>query len=174
MSMYYVIKHTYVGPNQDQEECIDADTIEICTTPALTNSSHEERIEGWCGTTDDWSLDAYGEYESLAAARDAIRERFGPVRDSDAEGHLYESDDVSAVEVYKPGQFTPVSRAGVGDWLYYSLEADITEHTTDDQIADLAARYETEANGDGYTLSGYAEDLIIDYRRGLIEEAVED
>ena len=47
LNMYYIIEHKYVGPNPDQN--IDADWIEIDTVPATTNSSHEDRIEGWCG-----------------------------------------------------------------------------------------------------------------------------
>lgn len=84
--MYYLIENKYVGPNQRQDQYIDLDTIEISTSPAITNSSHEERIEGWCGTTNDWAVYAHGEYGTIEEARAAITDKFGDVRDCDPNG----------------------------------------------------------------------------------------
>lgn len=97
--MYYIIETIYVGPNQNQDEYVDADRIEISTSPATANMSHEKRTEGWCGTTNDWSVYAHGEYATIEEARAAITEKFGEVRESD--GDSFESDDEDVVETYK-------------------------------------------------------------------------
>ena len=93
--MYYVIETNYAGPNHDQHA--DADIIEISTAPAITNSSHEVRIEGWCGTTNDWAVYAHGEYASAEEARAAIAEKFGDVRDSDPNGERFEEQRMLAI-----------------------------------------------------------------------------
>jgi len=101
--MYYVIQTKYVGPNEAQDQY-----IEISTSPAITNSSREARTEGWCGTTNDWAVYAHGEYATIREARAAITDRFGEVRDADADasGEGFESDE-SVVEAYKPGEQAP-------------------------------------------------------------------
>src|SRR5256885_2081753 len=85
-TMYYVIESKYVGPNQDQSQYCDVDTIGIFTAPGKTNSSREVRLEGWLGTTNDWSEYAHGEYESVEAAEAAIREKWGHTRDTTPSG----------------------------------------------------------------------------------------
>jgi hypothetical protein len=70
--MYYVLTCEYVGPNTrdsagNRQSCNPVATIE--TQPGRTNQSGQERIEGWLGTTNDWSRTAHGEFETLEAAR---------------------------------------------------------------------------------------------------------
>lgn len=79
--MYYIIETDYVGPNQDKY--INDHTVSIGTSPAYTNQSHEARIEGWCGTTNDWSVYAHGVYDTLDEAVCAVKEIFGEVRQLD-------------------------------------------------------------------------------------------
>lgn len=166
--MYYIIETNYVGPNHDQH--VDADRIEISTTPAITNRSHEIRLDGWCGTTNDWAVYAHGEYATIEAARAAIAEKFGDVRDRDANGYSFESDDEDVVEVYKPGKYTPMSSQATADWAYEGIQSDIEADTTDERIAELVAAYEAEANSCGYTLHSDLEDFMKERRRELRDE----
>ena len=94
--MYYIIETNYAGANKNRDQYVDLDRIEIRTAPAKTNMSHQVRIEGWCGTTNDWAVYAHGEYATIAEARAAIAETFGKVREFDAEC----ADEV-VIESYK-------------------------------------------------------------------------
>jgi len=168
--MYYIIETNYVGPNQTQDQYVDVDTIEISTSPAITNSSHEERIEGWCGTTGDWAVYAHGEYATIEEARAAITEKFGEVRDSDANGDRFDSDDEDVVATYKPGKYAPMSSQATADWAYEGFKSDIEAETTDARIAELVAEYEAEANSNGYTLSRDLEGFMQERRQELRDE----
>lgn len=165
--MYYIIETNYVGPNQTQDQYVDVDKIEISTSPAITNRSHEERTEGWCGTTDDWAVYAHGEYGTIEAARVAITDKFGEVRDSDANGDSFESDDEDVVEIYKPGKYAPMSRQATADWAYEVIQSDIDADTSDERIAELVAEYEAVANSNGYTLDSDLEGLMQERRQEL-------
>lgn len=167
--MYYVIETNYVGPNQTQDQYVDADKIEISTSPAITNSSHEVRLEGWCGTTNDWAVYAHGEYATIEAARVAIAEKFGEVRGADADGYSFESDNADAVETYKPGKFAPMSSQATADWAYAGIQSDIAADTTDERIAELVAEYEADANRNGYTLDSDLEDFMRQRRQELLD-----
>lgn len=160
--MYYIIETTYAGSNQEQHT--DATRIDISTTPAMTNQSHEERINGWCGTTDDWAVYAHGEYETIEAARQAIIAKWEHVRYSDSNGDAYTSDDPDIIETCKPGQYEPMSRQSTADWLYDGMTSDITADTTDEQIAKLVDDYESMAHDQGYTLDSDALDILTEYR----------
>ena len=165
--MFYVIEDKYVGPNQDQH--IDADTITIRTTPAKTNMSHETKLWGWCGTTNDWAVHAYGEHETLEAARYAVFENFGSVR-------LVEDEDKddTVIETYKIGQYIPMSEEETGDWIYAGMRSEIHSDTTDEDIAKFIAECESNANSEfNSTLDGNAEDMVKKYRQELRDEAFE-
>ena len=166
---YYIIETNYVGPNKNQEGYVDTDSIVISTAPATANMSHEVRIEGWCGTTNDWSVTAHGEYENIEKARAAISEIFGDVRKANHDGHEFESDDDDVVEVYRPGKYTPMSRESSANWVYESMSQDVDADTTDDEISVLAIEYEKSANSAGSTL-GDIDDILIEYRQALIDE----
>lgn len=164
--MYYIIETNYIAPSRTQDQYVDVDTIEISTSPAITNGSHEVRLEGWCGTTNDWAVYAHGEYATIEEARAAITEKFKEVRDSDVYGDLFESYDEDVVEIFKPGKYAPMSRTATEDWIYEGMKADINADTTDERIAELVAEYEAEANSTGYTLSGL-EDIMQEFRQEL-------
>ena len=115
--MLFLIENKYVGPKKD-DSYNDLDTIEISTTPALTNLTDEPRIQGWCGTTLGWDLNAHGQYFTLEEARAAIKDIFGEVRSTDTQGNPFVSDDDSVIEVYKPGCLTP---AGISSSLPSSI-----------------------------------------------------
>jgi hypothetical protein len=168
--MFYVIENKYTGPNQDQDQYADVDTIVISTTPAVTNSSNEERTDGWCGTTNDWAVYAHGEYETIEAARAAIAEQFGDVRDRDANWDEFESMDDDVVEVFKPGKYEPMCKEAVADWSYETAKEEITAETTDEEIAGMVDEYESEANSNGSSCAEHIEDVLIEFRDNLREE----
>lgn len=168
--MYYVIETKYVGPNQTQDRYVDADTIEISTSPAITNCSHEERTEGWCGTTNDRAVYAHGAYATIEAARAAITEKFGDVRDSDPNGDRFESDDDDVIETYKPGKYEPMSRQATADWAYEGIQNAIAADTSDARIAELVAEFEAEANSQGYTMDGDLADFMHERRQELRDQ----
>jgi len=78
---YYVIETNYTGPNRfsvnDAKNILDGQFYQIFTTPQKTNMSHEERIDGWLGATNDWSRTAHGEFATIAAAQSFIGNEIG-------------------------------------------------------------------------------------------------
>ena len=168
--MYYLIETQYAGPNTGDDRYADADRIEISTRPALTNMSHEPRVNGWCGTTNDWAVHAHGEYESLEAARAAITAIWGEVRLVGRENDDFLSDDGSVVESYKPGKYKPLGRLATADRALESIKADIAIDTTDERIDELVTEYETEANAAGYSLHDSLHDLMYERRQELQDD----
>ena len=171
--MYYIISIDYVGPNSDQH--VDANSIEIRTAPATTNSSHEPRTDGWCGTTNDWAVYAHGEYPTLQAAQAAVREIWPCVRDRDPEGddympESYEAEEYGVVAVYKPGKYSPMGRDATADWAYEGIRASISADTTDAEIRDMVDEFECAANSDGYTLDSDLQAMMEERRQDLRDE----
>lgn len=164
--MYYIIETNYVGPNQDQDQYADADKIQISTSPAITNSSHEPRTDGWCGTTNDWAVHAHGEYATLEAARAAVTDIFGEVREVD----MSISVDEDVVAEYRKGRHEPLGREATGDWAYEGIRSDITADTDDVEIDTLAIDYQVEANDQGFELDSDLRDMMIEYRDELRAE----
>jgi len=160
---FYIIETSYVGPNSDQN--IDADKIEISTSPATANLNGEVKTEGWCGTTNDWAVYAHGEYETIDEARAAIKSQFGNVRECD-EDNCYDG----VVESYRTGKYIPMNTEQTGRWADEGLNDDLDAETTDERITELVAEYEKIANADGYTLSSSLEDMIIERRQELRDE----
>lgn len=169
--MYYIVKRKYVGPNPDHD---DLDTIEIRTSPALKNLSHEVCTEGWCGTTSDWSVYAHGQYPTIEQARAAIIEQFGEVRDSDRDGNPFDAYDDNVVATYKPGRYEPMGRDFTAEWADESIQADIDADTTDARIAELVSQYEAEANSEGYTLDDSLAALMKAQRQQLCDALEEN
>lgn len=163
--MFYVISREYVGPNQDDSRFINADTVIISTEPAVTNMSHEVRIDGWCGTTHDWSITAYGEYETIEQAEEAIANIFGDVRETELDSRE-EMDDSGVVEAYLIGKYEAMTTQETEDWLFAGLAEDVTADISDERIEELARQYEKEANAEGFSLNGVVE-IIEAYRQGL-------
>lgn len=163
--MYYIVETRYVGPNKNQIRYIDADRVEISTEPAKKNCSGDECFEGWCGTTNDWSVYAHGRYKTIDEARAAIQEEFGDVRELEFDDY---SEDL--VACYKIGKYEKMSREATHSWAFESIESDITADTTDEQIEDLIDSYEKEARREGYTLHGDLKKFMIDHREEMREE----
>lgn len=164
--MFYIVETKYTGPNPDQH--LDQDVVEIQTVPARTNSSGEIKTQGWCGTTNDWCVNAHGEYTTLEEAEAAVQEIFGDVRPYEDE----EADD-SVVKAYKPGLYVPMSAENTGDWCYDVIQERVTLGMTQEQVDTLIGELEAEANKEGYTLSGELGDMITERLNELLEESKE-
>jgi len=165
--MFYVIAIEYEGPNSEDDRFIDADRICIRSEPARTNMSGEVRVDGWCGTTNDWSITAYGEYETIDEAERAVTDIFGETRDFTSD----EARQWNAICVYARGAFRPLNKTDAFDYFYAAMEGDVTTTTSDEEIDVLAREYESLANDDGYTLDGNGSEIIEEFRDWLIEQA---
>lgn len=165
--MYYIIERKYVGPNPYRAEYIDADEITISTIPALTNSSYQVRTDGWCGTTDDYSIHAHGAYETIEGARAALAEKFGTVRAQE----LGEYDSLENItEKYKKGECIPMSDEETADWAYFGMQTDISADTTDERIEALVSLYQDDAREQGYVLDDDLDDQMRKHRQKLRDE----
>lgn len=168
---FYVITSTYSGPNRGQH--IDDDTVEIWSTPARRNMSGEVITQGWAGTTNDWSLNAHGEFDTYEDALQSILSQWD-VRDADRYGDEFSSDDKDVLAVFKPGQYIPMNSEDTASWIFEALQSDIFADTTDERIEELVAEYEASANAEGYTLEGDTEDLMVERRQELRDEDEDD
>lgn len=165
--MYYIVKTQYVGPNPSDDQHVDAGRIDIRDTPAITNSSREPRIDGWCGTTNDWAVYAHGEFATIDDARTAIAEKFGAVREIDFSEYSYDPAIDGIIQAFRPGKYIPMSRAATADWIYDGMQHDINAATTDDEINNLASDYAIVANQAGYELDRHVTEMMTDYRQEL-------
>ena len=161
--MFYIIEHEYVGPNTGQH--IDDHIVVITTEPAQTNMSHEDRTEGWCGTTNDWALHAHGEHETEDAARAAITATFGECREIMDPAAL----DDDEIATFRVGKYEPLCAQATREWLYDGMRDSIDADTTDEQIAQQATDYEIDANAQGYTLLS-PETVLEEYRDELRDD----
>jgi hypothetical protein len=94
MTKFYVIEKTNTSKK-------DTKSVVISTIPALHNSSEEECIQGWCGTTQNICVNAHGVFKTLELAQEFIEKKFPEVSDTDEIGEEFESDDEDVVAVYQ-------------------------------------------------------------------------
>ena len=104
---YYVISHTYTGPNKDAH--LDSDYVEICTIP--TKNGVDRTDVELRRTTDDWSVYSRGPFETFEEADDATwdlwPERHGVNVDLVKNQPL---DDIRhTVATFRPGKYTALS-----------------------------------------------------------------
>ena len=170
--MYYIIETNYAGPNPDQN--VDADTIEIRTKPGITNSSREERTEGWLGQTNDWSRYALGEYETEEAAMAAITEKFGDTHTRDEDGDIEPWDREQDGTIYRcrPGKYAPMGEIWSKEWAY-TMRDDIAADTTDEAIEQMVkeAEQELQVNESSQLDTAAVELMLEEYRDELRAEA---
>jgi hypothetical protein len=165
--MFYIAEINYVGPNPESNA--DSDTIEIRTQP-LTDTRGRERIEGNCGTYNDWTYYALGEFDTLEESKAEINEIFGDVRDVTDD----EKDpcDETTIKIYKPGKYEKLNREQTEDWAYEGFSSCIFASTTDEEIDNLVLEHEEAANEQGWTLDkDWLHKIMIKYRDSLREEA---
>ena len=178
--MYYLIEIEYVGPNERDSYgnwIGDSRVMSICTNPGRTNMSHEERTDGWLGTTNDNAVYAHGEFETLESARAAAHE-MGFTKYYEPENKYVDEDD-DTVEQWISEE---AARAqwDAGDWFINGLgsagtcsEYGITAKTTDEELNELVARAEREANENDAELHGTLK-LFTELRDDLKSEAEDD
>ena len=160
--MFYPIRHEYVGPDvasgwhHGHALALMGNQITIHTSPGRTNQSHEERSEGWLGTTNDWYEAAYGEYATLAAALSEIaqwaEERKLDVVKADDEDPRDHGEDCVYVAYLWPAAINQVWDAA--EWLQEckaDLKAKLSAGTDAGTLADDCDR---EARFEGLLLLG--------------------
>ena len=125
--------------------------------------SHEPVIDGWAGTTQDFSVFAHGEYHSQEDAQKAIEKLFGDVRYEDENGP-FASMDNDTVLVCKPGKFAPMTKQATVDWLYDACNSEITENTTDDELEEMLKQAQEEAERFGMELYHCGLDFLTEMR----------
>lgn len=149
--MFYVIETQYVGPNQLDAKHIDSHVFEVATISARTNSSHEVRTEGWCGTTNDWAVYAHGEFARQESAEDWIKTRLSGDgwREDDLDDlgitdpQSMEDEENGVVARFRPGRYIPMTADATGDWIADGLD-DIEADTTDERIDEIIAECQEE------------------------------
>jgi len=154
---FYIVETDFVGSGEG-----DFHGVVITTKAPTTNMSGEIRLNGWLGTTNDWTSYAHGEYDSLEVAEKAVIEIFGDVRE-------YINMDCGTIAAYKIGKFFQWGKEGTVSWLYESMREDITAQTTDSELAELLEAYESSANDEGGTLSSRAAKILEKFRDDLLE-----
>ena len=170
---FYVISTSYIGPNQhtvnDARNILDGDYYEICTTPGITNMSKEVRIDGWLGSTNDWSKTAHGEFETIEAARAKIEQEIGrPISECRTAPAGGRDDDLheSVAERYYTSIYEHVTDAD-----YWVGLDGITADTTDDQIAKMVAEAKALAAAERTLIIGDATDWLTRHRDDLKADA---
>ena len=163
---YYVIETENVGPNSDEH--LDEHTFGISTKPATTNQSHEPRINGWCGTTNDWSVDAHGEFDSYVDALDKIREltKNEGFRD---DPDFSQDDDESIVARFIAGSKPRLNAEQTADYFYSGIRelvrADMTDEEVEAFIEEQIEAAESEPSlPDVNTLRGMVHEIVGELR----------
>jgi hypothetical protein len=155
--MFYVYEKIYVGA--EKESVHDEDVIEVRSQPPVP----EDDIDYF---SYEWTC--LGRYDSHKGAQTAVHEFYSEVRSKCVNGNPFETSDADVLNTYKPGKFAPLGD-GAGAWLFEDLVADITVETTDDQLAELLVRYESNANEEGYTIGVGGLSILEGYRDGLLD-----
>ena len=165
--MFYLISIEYVGANKlDSRGHIigDSETVQLTTTPPKTNMSGEVLVNGWLGTTNDWSHNALGEFKTLEDALEELKILgFTSRVDSDSCNVVSEWQRPSAA----------LEKWSAEDWLLNTMGAelickdyDITAETTDDELEIISDNINKEAEGDNVNLFGSME-LLMELRNDL-------
>lgn len=159
--MFYLIVEKYVGPNTRSA------VATIRTAPGRKNMSNAICVDGWLGTTNDTDRHAYGEFETIEAARAAAKEL------GYTEG-LELSDDAGAhvVEIYVSPEAAR-DQWDAYDWFLNGLgragtcaEFGITAETEDDDLEAAIERAIDEARNENAELHG-TEALFYELRNQL-------
>ena len=180
--MFYIVESDYVGPNPDEN--VDGNMVFITQRPHLTNSSHEPRTHGWCGTSNDIETTGHGEYQTRREAENAISARWGECREESIDDHDLrldideedgETSDDFVVAAYRVGAYEPMTRSDTQDWLYSAMQEDIEADTTDERLVELEEEWDSAANAEGQTLwRRDIQDWARERRAELQEEQAED
>jgi hypothetical protein len=156
--MYYIISKNKIGQR-------NGESVAITTEPGKTNMSHEIRLDGWLGTTNDIAYYAHGEYETIEAAESALDELFPERR----EAGVNDYPDPSTVQEWIVGEYEEWSADSSIEYCY-DYRRDIDAETTDAEIekwVDEADDYCREDNGGTLDVDAVVQ-WLIEYRNELI------
>lgn len=171
--MFYPVHNSNVGPNHTEPESIG--NVEIYNVPQKTNSSRQEKTEGWLGTTDDCCKYAMGEFDTIEQAREAIAKEGWTVSvdEDDIDNFNYYAEE-GLVEVWTKIEAT-YEYVDAGIWWDGLCPEEIFSNTTDEEIEELAEVAEEQAlkekvgEGTGVVVEGI-EDYMKEHRDRLKEE----
>lgn len=154
--MFYLILRRYVGADS---RATDSGYIIITDSPATTNGSGEPKLSGWCGTTNDFSVTAHGQFNTLVAARRAAVSLGNGIRPVDVDCGV-----AGAIETYRVGGLIPLCREQSADWIYPIITVGITPDSTDADLASLLDHLHYCATFEGYILHDSVAEMLADYR----------
>jgi len=141
---YYVYTVEYVGPNPYNDGIWDSDDIIISTSSATYNMTGEPCLNGWCGTTNDWCVMAYGEFASLEEAERFVHEKWnGDFRDVTDETPPYERDD--RVKIFRMGKYETLTPEATEMLYYEAVRESISSTTSDEEIEELVDQWIKES-----------------------------
>lgn len=187
MELYYPILYKYVGANLNEiERHRDSEGyVIIQTVPGTKNMSGEDCVAGCLGTTNDWEARAFGEYPTIAEARE-VAAHIGYTElldDCSYYGHPNDSDnaiDYSDFGTDDDGEPLPLeiytTRAAksipylVEDWLYGNIDDIVSADSTDKDLKDAENSILSDAIDQGVYLFGDVYDYLKDYRDELKNE----
>lgn len=166
---FYLIWREYLGPNR--EDHLNDNFYFITTKPARYNMSHQICLDGWAGTTNDWSVTALGEYSTIEAARECILENDEYATEIPETDEFYPHDmidDYEILEVYRETPYIRLDPESTYNWIFPGTE--INPDATDEELETLAETLEKEAQSEaGYTLTDLLE-ILKTYRDELLED----
>lgn len=157
---YYVISNENVGPNAQPLN----ERVCIYTRPGKTNSSHEERTEGWLGTTNDNAEYAHGEYNTIEEAIKHINEKWPRFIDcGDEELDQFETEMFGKEMIFRDNREV----WNIDDYLYEYIRSAITCETTDKELTEMDAELEKDVLQNNIYIKGNVLDYITEYRNNL-------
>ena len=155
-SKFYLIRSEYVGPNTDQHR-YDGKAFFVQTEPGRTNMSHEIKIEGWLGTTNDWYECAYGVFDSIEEAQKEAERILRPeyeLKNYDEYDEWYERDETYVMKwAIMPKGINEFWEAS--DWLDANITKQEIEREPD--LEKLCKELEVGAFCDGIMVIGLME-----------------
>ena len=139
-SSYYITSREYVGPNVAERP--NSKRYYITTVAPRTNMSHEIRVSGWLGTTNDIAEYAHGEFETPEAATAALDEITGddyrePDGDIEPIGFDDDGDPIEVLVCRIAGRLEQWGAQSSKDWCYEAMQSGVTASTTDEQIEEM-------------------------------------
>ena len=185
---FYLILSEYVGPNRRDSHgnfIAKGGVLYITTQPGRTNSSREERTDGWLGTTNDNAQYAHGEFDSLVEARAAAVELgYTEIEDSDeSDGDCLDYADDNDQSIIVESRLTPAAAReqwDADDWFHLNCSHSetreaygITADTTDAELEAAVAAAEAEAadnNAELHDTEKVFDELRDELRDALAEQ----
>lgn len=140
---YYLISTEWTGA--DRAEHVNGDRIIISREPLRGNGNGRPVVtDGWAGTTNDTASYAHGAYDTLEAARAALRAEWPDAVAVDWE----RDDDPDAVEVYRPDPLEHLGADGTLAWVSDAMPASLTAG----EVPGLVQEWADIARADGLVL----------------------